>query len=116
MTQSEAISLAALVISGLIGALWLMWRERVATLERDRDKLRDQVESLASRQTRSETMQSSADNNSRRLSDALDRFDTKVDELARIVAGLTSEVRRRSPMPTEYQYKFVDPPKGQGER
>ena len=33
MTQAEAISLAALVISGLIGALWLMLRERIKTLE-----------------------------------------------------------------------------------
>ena len=94
MTQSEAISLVALVISGLIGALWLMLRERIKTLEERVEKEAGFRSADALRIAKLESQHEQREQDAQRVEKTLEQLVAKIDELKVLVARMEERERR----------------------
>ena len=96
MTQPEAISLAALIISGLIGALWLMLRERIKTLEERVEKEAGFRAADATRVARMESQHEQREQDRERVEKTLESLVAKIDELKVLVARMEERERRKA--------------------
>lgn len=114
MTQSEAISLAALVISGLIGALVALSRDRVVKLEERVEKEAAFRSADALRLATLEAQVRQHADDMTKVEDTLKTVLSRLDELTKIAVRLEEKMRRFSPQPFTYAREQGD--KGSPER